>query len=75
MSQLACRLYDQLEIFAMRRTNVEITYIDEKGEEFREEGIIKDLITKNGVEFIVLNNDKTIDVKDLITVSGIDFQF
>ena len=73
MFRLACGLYDQLEIFAMRKTLVDICFINEEGDEFIETGVIADLISKNGIESVIINN-KTINTRDLISVNGVDYK-
>ncbi|MEN8138059.1 MAG: hypothetical protein ABFR62_06475 [Bacteroidota bacterium] len=74
MFRLACGLYDQLEVFAMRKTLVEITFMDDDGVEFTEKGIISDLIVKDGVEKIIFNNTKEIKAQDILIVNGVDFK-
>ncbi|MCK5906682.1 MAG: hypothetical protein KAG37_03780 [Flavobacteriales bacterium] len=74
MFRLACGLYDQLEVFSMRKTKVEIYYINFDGEEMKDEGIITDIISKDGVEMIVFNNENRIKTYDIISVNGLDFK-
>ena len=74
MFRLACGLYDQLEVLSMRKTLVEITYINFEGDEFKDKGIITDIIAKEGVEMIVFNNDNYIKTQDIIKVNSIDFK-
>jgi len=74
MVKLACGLYDQLEVFAMRGMNVDITYFDFDGNEKNEKGIINDTITKDGKEFIIFNNTKQINILDIIKINGIIFR-
>ena len=74
MFKLACGLYDQLEIFSMRKTRVEIYYINIDGDELKEEGIITDIISKDGIELIVFNNEKHIKTQDIIAVNGLEFK-
>ena len=74
MFRLACGLYDQLEVFSMRKTKVEITYINTDGDELKDEGVITDIIAKEGIEIIVFNNEKQIKTQDIISVNGLDFR-
>lgn len=74
MFRLACGLYDQLEVFSMRKTKVEITYINVDGDELKDEGIITDIIAKDGTEIIVFNKEKQIKTQDIISVNGLDFK-
>ena len=74
MFRLACGLYDQLEIFAMRKTQVEIFYLNEDGNELSDKGIITDIIAKDGLEKIIFNNQKEIKTQDILIVNGLDFK-
>jgi len=74
MFKLACGLYDQLEVFAMRKTKVEITYINNNGDKLKEEGVITDIISRKGTELIVFNGDKQIKTQDIISVNGLEFK-
>jgi len=74
MFRLSCGLYDQLEIFAMRKTQVNITYIDDDGNSITDFGVITDLIAKGGEEKIIFNNQKEIKTQDILFVNGEDFK-
>lgn len=74
MFKLACGLYDQLEIFSMRKTKVEMIYIDVDGKEFENEGVITDIIAKEGVEYIIFNNQKQIKTQDIIKINKLNFK-
>jgi len=74
MFKLACGLYDQLEVLSMRKTTVEISYIDENGGEILDKGIITDIIAKGGVEYIIFNDDTQIKTQDIIKVNSLVFK-
>jgi len=74
MFRLACGLYDQLEVFSMRKTKVEILYINSDGDELKDIGIITDIISKDGVEMIEFNKELIIKTQDIISVNGLDFK-
>lgn len=74
MFRLTCGLYDQLEILSMRKTKVEILYINVDGVEFEEEGVITDIISKDGVESIIFNNHKQIKTQDILKVNDLGFK-
>ncbi|MCK5781717.1 MAG: hypothetical protein KAH10_03965 [Flavobacteriales bacterium] len=74
MFRLACGLYDNLEVFSMRKTKVELTYLNEDGEEIVVEGLITDLVAKDGIESIIFNSDKVIKTQDIIIVNGLDYK-
>ena len=74
MFRLACGLYDQLEIFSMRKTKVEVKYINSNGEELRFEGVINDIVSNKGIESIIINSNKNIKTQDIIAVNSIEFK-
>jgi Rho-binding antiterminator len=70
---LACSSYDQLESLAMRKSKCTITYLD--GSELKKEtGIITDLFSRGGAEYITLNTTLVIRLDQLIDVNGISMQ-
>ena len=63
---VACSFYDQLELFAMRRTAVNIHYTSEN-QNHEVEGIIKDVYcAEDRVEYLKMDNDLIIRL-DTIT--------
>ena len=74
MFRLACGLYDQLEIFSMRKTKVEIKYINSVGKELIIEGVITGIVSKNSIESIVINDGINIKTQDIIAVNSIEFK-
>ena len=74
MFRLACGLYDQLEVFAMRKNKIEIFYLDDNGNELSDNGVITDIIAKDGVEKVILNSEKIINTQDILSVNGLDFK-
>lgn len=67
---LACSLYDQLEAFATKRELCKIVFHDDDQEK-EIEGTIVDLFSKDGVEFLKLNNGQAIRLDHLVAVNGI----
>lgn len=70
---LACPSYDQLEALATRRTQCTLTYRD--GLEIKNTaGIIIDLFSKSGAEYLKLDTLLVIRLDQLIDVNGIPMQ-
>lgn len=65
-----CNYYDELVLFAMRKKKVTINYRAEGKEEVCIESIIKDVYSKEGEEFLLLENEKAIRLDQLIAVGG-----
>ena len=65
-----CNYYDELVLLAMRKKSVEIFYKDESNDTLRIVSIIKDITTKNKVEYIVLEDELQIRLDHLIKVDG-----
>ena len=55
-----CHLYDQLEEFAVKKSKVQITYLDNYEEKVIEDMII-DFRTKNKEEYLILQINKKLD--------------
>ncbi len=67
---LACSLYDNLEAFATKHDHCTIIFRGEGGEE-QIEGVIADLFSNDGVEFLKLDTGKTVRLDYLVEVNGI----
>ncbi|MCK5824563.1 MAG: hypothetical protein KAG96_04075 [Ichthyobacteriaceae bacterium] len=73
MFRLSCGLYDQLEVFAMRKTEIKLSYF--KGDDqVTATGVITDIKSKDGVEFVILNNSTEIKTQDIVTANDINFK-
>ena len=64
-----CNYYDELELFALRKTNCKIVLLGEKEEETIQ-GLIQNLYTRKGEEFMLLNDGKEIRLDKIISVNG-----
>ena len=51
---ISCNFYDELTLLAMRGQTCEIKIVDEAGQTQQFKGIIKDLETRSGEEFMIL---------------------
>ena len=74
MFRLACGLYDQLEVFSIKKNKVRIIYLDNNGTEMEKEGVITDIIAKNGNESIIIDKDISIDTKEIVSVNNVEFK-
>jgi len=68
--RLACGLYEQVELWSMRRTAVRIVF-DNNGISKEVKGIITDVYVKNKVEFIQVDTNLNIQTS---TISGIEVE-
>ena len=69
---ISCSYYDRLEAWAVRREPVKIQFQDLAQEKSVEtEGIIVDLISRDKVEYLVLDTGEIIRLDHLITVNDI----
>ena len=53
--RLACGLYEQVELWSMRRTAVKVVYETNEGLTQEVKGIITDVYVKSKVEYIQMN--------------------
>jgi len=67
---LSCSFYDQLEAFAVRRDRCAVRYRTANGTGFLV-GTITDLFSKEGAEYLTIDNSTPIRLDHLIDVNGI----
>lgn len=65
-----CHLYDQLEEFAVKKSKVQITYLDNYEEKIIEDMII-DFRTKNKEEYLILSNKQEIRLDKVLKIHTI----
>jgi len=65
---ISCDFYDQLELAAMRRQAVRLTFKDTEGKLSHYEGLIADLKTDKGAEFLITENKKSLPLEGLIQI-------
>lgn len=69
---ISCSYYDRLEAWAVRQESVKIQFRDLTEKKILEaEGIIVDLLSRDQVEYLVLESGDTIRLDHLITVNGV----
>lgn len=51
---IACGAYDEIEVLAMHRAEVEIVYTDAAGAETQREGVVVDTSIHDAAEYLVL---------------------
>jgi Rho-binding antiterminator len=66
---ISCDFHELLLAHATLKQHVDIVYVNEKIEETTS-GVIIDVYTKKGEEFLVLDNKKTIRLDFIISVNG-----
>ncbi len=69
---IACGLVDELQLRAMRRTPVRVTFLKE-GAHGVFEGRIADIRSRDGAEFLLLEEGPTVRLDALVEVDGIPF--
>lgn len=67
---ISCDFHSELELFALRQQPVEITYLLVGGQQATICEAIKDLITRNGEEFLLLPDGNEIRLDHLVSVGG-----
>jgi len=65
-----CSYYDQLEAWAVKRDWVNVTYLNDAGEFQIVRGVIKDLVTRNHQEFMLLSDGTSLRLDRLIEING-----
>ena len=67
---ISCSYYDQLEAYATKKTHCSVIYNADDLEK-TSNGIIVDLFTKDGAEYLKLNNGIVIRLDQLISINGV----
>lgn len=68
---IGCNLYDELEAYAVKRTLLEVTFVDENGADERIEKFrIVDFETKNKEEFLLSDTGLRIRLDRLIEIKN-----
>ena len=65
-----CNFYDILEATAVKRKTVPIVIIEDEIQKTIESKII-DLYAKDSIEYMVMENDKTIRLDQIVSVDGV----
>ena len=68
--RLACGLYEQIELWSMRRTNIVVDYKNADKSTEKLKGIITDVYVKNKVEFVQINKEINIETSNIIAINA-----
>ena len=71
--RLSCSLYELIEIWSMRKAEVEVTYQDKNNKEQTVSGIITNVYSRDGLEQVVINEDLIIPTKSLGRINDVSF--
>lgn len=66
-----CSYYDRLEAWATLRESCDIIWFDQEGVKQHTYSRINDLLLKEGVEYLIAENDLAIRLDKLVSVNGI----
>lgn len=70
---IACGLHDELELRALRKSKVELSYNDDKNNVRTIECTIADIFSKDKVEYLKTDMGLLIRLDDIIELDGILF--
>lgn len=70
---IACGLYDEIELRALRKQMVKLTFQNDNKENELLECIVADLFSKDKVEFLKTSDEKIIRLDDILELDGIIF--
>jgi hypothetical protein len=71
--RLSCSLYELLEIWSMRQTEVELSYMDQSGSVQNITARITNVFSREGVEQIEVNKEFTLPTKSIIRINDVSF--
>lgn len=70
---IACGLYDELEVRALKKQNVWLTYRISESQENKINCVITDLFSKNKIEYLKTDSGIIIRLDDILSVDNIPF--
>ncbi|HMN18103.1 MAG: Rho-binding antiterminator [Ignavibacteriota bacterium] len=70
---IACGLYDELELRALRKQRVKIIFLNAKDDNELIECIITDLFSKDNTEYLKTDNGRIIRLDNIIEMDNIIF--
>ena len=70
---IACGLYDELELRALRKQKVSLAFLNDNGETETIECIISDLFSKDKTEFLRTTDERIIRLDDIVELDNILF--
>jgi len=70
---IACGLYDELELRALRKKTIKLTFQNDKNDNETIECTIADLFSKDKIEFLKTNDGRIIRLDDVLEIDGIIF--
>jgi len=70
---IACGLYDELELRALRKQTVDLTFLNNKNVNETIACVIADLFSKDKIEFLKTSDGKIIRLDDIIELDNIIF--
>jgi Rho-binding antiterminator len=70
---IACGLYDELELRALRKQKIKIVFLNDKNENEIDECVIADLFSKDKVEYLKTDTGLIIRLDDVVEVDNILF--
>ena len=70
---IACGLYDELELRALRKQKVTLTILNDNSETATIECVIADLFSKDKTEFLKTTDERIIRLDDIVELDNILF--
>jgi Rho-binding antiterminator len=70
---IACGLYDELELRALRKQKGSLAFLNDNGETETIECIISDLFSKDKTEFLRTTDERIIRLDDIVELDNILF--
>jgi len=70
---IACGLYDELELRALRKQKVTLAFLNDNGETETIECIIADLFSKDKTEFLKTTDERIMGLDDIVELDNILF--
>ncbi|MFK7807933.1 MAG: Rho-binding antiterminator [Saprospiraceae bacterium] len=69
-----CNIYDELVLLIMRKRKIKLEFLNGKDATTEAETVLTNIYTKEGEEFITLQNGKDIRLDKILKIDGEEFQ-
>lgn len=70
---IACGLHDELELRALRKSKIELSFTDESNSVQTISCVIADIFSKDKIEYLKTDNGLFIRLDDIVELDGIPF--
>lgn len=72
--RLSCSLYELIELWSLKNSVVELSYIDGNNQSQKCTGIVTNIYSRNGLEQIVIDDDLIVTTNNILKINDVFFK-